>query len=142
MGLVLTEDRGAVRHIVLNRPEKRNALGGDMITELGASIQDAAYDDAVRVVVLRGEGPMFSSGMDVGDLKDLSDAVAFIRYVLALEQIDFSETVLAGIVNLAVLAEDAIHALEETIERERTAHHDEQAALRFLRLGTGDATRR
>ena len=70
MGLVLTEDRGAVRHIVLNRPEKRNALGGDVITELGAAIQDAAYDNAVRVVVLRGEGPMFSSGMDVGDLKD------------------------------------------------------------------------
>ena len=73
MGLVLTEDRGAVRHIVLNRPEKRNALGGEVIAELGAAIQDAAYDDAVRVVVLRGEGPMFSSGMDVGDLKNLSD---------------------------------------------------------------------
>ena len=42
MGLVLTEDRGAVRHIVLNRPEKRNALGAHVIAELGAAIQDAA----------------------------------------------------------------------------------------------------
>ena len=31
MALVLTEDRGAVRHLVLNRPEKRNALNGDAI---------------------------------------------------------------------------------------------------------------
>ena len=79
MGLVITEDRGAVRHIVLNRPEKRNALGGDLLTELGAAVEDAAYDDAVRVVVLRGEGPMFSSGMDVGDLKELSDDPSELR---------------------------------------------------------------
>ena len=79
MGLVLTEDRGAVRHIVLNRPEKRNALGADVIADLGAAVQEAAYDDAVRVVVLRGEGPMFSSGMDVGDLKNLSDDPSDLR---------------------------------------------------------------
>ena len=36
MALVLTEDRGAVRHLVLNRPEKRNALNGEAIRELGA----------------------------------------------------------------------------------------------------------
>jgi enoyl-CoA hydratase/carnithine racemase len=79
MGLVVTEDRDAVRHIVLNRPEKRNALGREVITELGAAAQDAAYDDSVRVVVLRGEGPMFSSGMDVGDLKDLSEDPSGLR---------------------------------------------------------------
>ena len=79
MALVLTEDRDAVRHIVLNRPEKRNALGGDLIRELGAAIEAAAYDDAVRVVVLRGEGPLFSSGMDVGDLRDLADDPSDLR---------------------------------------------------------------
>jgi enoyl-CoA hydratase/carnithine racemase len=79
MGLVITEDRGAVRHIVLNRPEKRNALGGDLLTEFGAAVEDAAYDDSVRVVVLRGEGPMFSSGMDVGDLKELSEDASQLR---------------------------------------------------------------
>ena len=46
MSLVLTEDRGAVRHIVINRPEKRNALNGDTIRELGAAIEQAAGDDA------------------------------------------------------------------------------------------------
>ncbi len=73
MGLVLTEDLDGVRHVVLNRPEKRNALGKDVIRELGAAIEEAAADDAVRVVVLRGEGAMFSAGMDVSDLRRLSE---------------------------------------------------------------------
>ena len=72
MSLVATEDRGAVRHLVLNRPEKRNALNGELIRDLGAAIETAADDEDVRVVVLRGEGPMFSSGMDLGDLRALS----------------------------------------------------------------------
>jgi enoyl-CoA hydratase/carnithine racemase len=73
MALVTTEDRGAVRHLVLNRPEKRNALNEEAIRTLAAEIEGAAADDSVRVVVLRGEGPMFSSGMDLNDLRALSD---------------------------------------------------------------------
>ncbi|HEX2414808.1 MAG TPA: enoyl-CoA hydratase/isomerase family protein [Thermoleophilaceae bacterium] len=73
MASVGTEDRGGVRHLVLNRPEKRNAMNGALIEALGAAIEEAAADDSVRVVVLRGEGPLFSSGMDVGDLRDLSE---------------------------------------------------------------------
>ena len=73
MSLVLTEDRGAVRHLVLNRAEKRNAMNGELIQELGAAIEAAAADDSVRVLVLRGEGALFSSGMDLNDLKELSE---------------------------------------------------------------------
>jgi enoyl-CoA hydratase/carnithine racemase len=72
MSLVYVEDRGAVRHLVLNRPEKRNALNGELIETLGAAIEQAADDADVRVLVLRGEGAMFSSGMDLGDLRELS----------------------------------------------------------------------
>jgi enoyl-CoA hydratase/carnithine racemase len=73
MPLVRTEDRGAVRHIVLDRPEKRNALNGELIAALGGAIEEAAAEASVRVLVLRGEGPMFSSGMDLGDLRALSE---------------------------------------------------------------------
>jgi enoyl-CoA hydratase/carnithine racemase len=79
MALVNTEDRGAVRHIVLARPEKRNALNGEAIRSLGAAIEAAAADDSVRVVVLRGEGPMFSSGMDLNDLRELSESAERVR---------------------------------------------------------------
>jgi enoyl-CoA hydratase/carnithine racemase len=79
MSLVLTGDRGAVRHLALNRPEKRNALNRELIGALGAAIEDAAADDAVRVVILRGEGAMFSAGMDLGDLRDLAEDPAGLR---------------------------------------------------------------
>jgi enoyl-CoA hydratase/carnithine racemase len=79
MPLVQIEDRDAVRHIVLNRPEKRNALNGELIEALGAAIEAAAADDSVRVVVLRGAGAMFSSGMDVNDLRSLSERPEELR---------------------------------------------------------------
>ena len=79
MTLVRTEDRDAVRHLVLNRPEKRNALNAEAIGDLGAAIEAAAADPDVRVVVLRGEGAMFSSGMDLNDLRDLSENPAGLR---------------------------------------------------------------
>jgi enoyl-CoA hydratase/carnithine racemase len=72
MSLVLVEDRDAVRHVVLDRPEKRNALSAALIEELGAALRAAAAEPAVRIVVLRGAGPMFSSGMDVADLGALA----------------------------------------------------------------------
>ena len=79
MSLVVVEDRAAVRHIVLARAAKRNALNHELTTALGEALEAAAGDDAVRVVVLRGEGPMFSSGMDLGDLRRLSEHPARLR---------------------------------------------------------------
>jgi len=79
MSLLRTEDRGGVRHLVLDRPDKRNALNGELIRQLGAGIEEAAADDAVRVVVVRGEGAMFSSGMDLNDLRELSEDPARLR---------------------------------------------------------------
>jgi enoyl-CoA hydratase/carnithine racemase len=79
MSLIGVEDRGGVRHVVLRRSEKRNALNGELIQALGGAVEDAADDEAVRVVVLRGEGPMFSSGMDLGDLRALSEDPTGLR---------------------------------------------------------------
>src|SRR3954463_15546120 len=79
MGLVEIEDRGPVRHVVMNRPEKRNALNGELIQALGQAFEDAAADDSVRVVVVRGNGPMFSSGMDLGSLQDVSKSPENLR---------------------------------------------------------------
>jgi enoyl-CoA hydratase/carnithine racemase len=72
MALVLTEDHAGVRQIVINRPDKRNALNGDAIRELGAAIEAAAADDGVACVVVRGAGPMFSAGMDFTALRALA----------------------------------------------------------------------
>ena len=76
MSIVLSEDRGPVRHLVLNRPEKRNALNDELIGALHETFADAAADRAVLCVVVRGAGPMFSSGIDLGSLaaEDLATA--------------------------------------------------------------------
>jgi enoyl-CoA hydratase/carnithine racemase len=73
MPLVEVDDRGAVRHVVLARAEKRNALNEEVVRELYTAFREAADDPSVRVVVVRGEGPMFSSGMDLSDLRGLSE---------------------------------------------------------------------
>jgi enoyl-CoA hydratase/carnithine racemase len=70
MSLVSTEQRGAVRHVILDRPEKRNAFNADLVRATGAALRAAADDPDTHVVVLRGNGPMFSSGMDLGALAE------------------------------------------------------------------------
>jgi enoyl-CoA hydratase/carnithine racemase len=72
MSIVLTEDRGAVRHVVLNRPEKRNALNDELIFAIREALEAAAADPGVLCVVVRGAGPLFSSGMDLGSLAGLA----------------------------------------------------------------------
>ena len=66
--LVITEDRGPVRHVVLNRPDKRNAFNGELVLATGAALRAAADDPNVWVVVVRGAGKVFSAGMDVAAL--------------------------------------------------------------------------
>jgi enoyl-CoA hydratase/carnithine racemase len=79
MSIVETEDRGPVRHIILNRPQKRNALNEELITGLGEALDSASREPSVLCVVLRGEGAMFSSGMDFSDLGSLSEQPERLR---------------------------------------------------------------
>jgi enoyl-CoA hydratase/carnithine racemase len=72
MSIVLTEDRGAVRHVVLNRPDKRNALNDELILGIRTALEAAAADRDVLCVVVRGAGPLFSSGMDLAGLAALA----------------------------------------------------------------------
>ncbi|CAN5764663.1 enoyl-CoA hydratase/isomerase family protein [soil metagenome] len=72
MRLVEVEDRGAVRHVVMRRPEKRNAMNAELVLSLTEAFEAAATDDEVRCVVVRGDGPTFSSGMDLSALGELA----------------------------------------------------------------------
>lgn len=51
--------------ITLNRPEKRNALDDAMVGELGVAFQQAARDQNVKVIIVRGAGPAFCAGADL-----------------------------------------------------------------------------
>src|SRR3954465_3593176 len=66
MSLVQTEDRGPVRHLVLDRAEKRNALNDELILAIREAAAAAAAHRDVLWVGGRGAGPMFSAGMGFG----------------------------------------------------------------------------
>jgi len=57
---------GRIARIMLNRPEARNAQNRGLLVELNDAFMEAEQDDEVRVVILGGMGPMFSSGHDLG----------------------------------------------------------------------------
>lgn len=59
-------DDGSIVRIMLNRPEARNAQNRGMLVELDAAFGRAEANDDVKVVILGGEGPMFSAGHDMG----------------------------------------------------------------------------
>jgi enoyl-CoA hydratase len=65
-------DEGRIARITLNRVNARNAQNRGLLVELGDAFERAEADDQVRVVILAGAGPMFSSGHDLGS----KDAVA------------------------------------------------------------------
>ncbi|HEY0267236.1 MAG TPA: enoyl-CoA hydratase [Rhizomicrobium sp.] len=66
--LLLSAHGGGVLRLVLSRPQARNALSSDLMAALQAALEGAAADDAIRVVVLSAEGPVFSSGHDLKEL--------------------------------------------------------------------------
>ncbi|MFO7179537.1 MAG: enoyl-CoA hydratase-related protein [Pseudomonadota bacterium] len=62
---LLVSNQGPVRLLLLNRPESRNSLDAELVSELGAALEAARRDASVRVIVLSGEGGAFSSGVDL-----------------------------------------------------------------------------
>lgn len=66
---VSSADRGAVRTLVVDRPDRLNALNRETIGELTLAFRQAAQDDAVRVVVLAGAGDKaFVAGADISEM--------------------------------------------------------------------------
>ena len=80
---VLVEDRGAVRIVTLNRPDKRNAIDIPVRLELASAIESAGADNSVRAIVLTGAGPAFCSGGDITSMERMSPERAMERTQLA-----------------------------------------------------------
>lgn len=67
-GTITVTTRDQIAEVLLNRPEKRNAMTYAMWVELADACTAATSDPDVRVVVLRGAGGNFCAGADIGDL--------------------------------------------------------------------------
>ena len=59
--------------ITLNRPEKRNALSSELISELKTAFERYENDSQVSVIVLKANGPSFCAGADIADLQKLQN---------------------------------------------------------------------
>ncbi len=70
-----TLSEGRIARIMLNRPEARNAQNRGLLVELNDAFLRAEADDEVRVVILGGNGPMFSTGHDLGSKVMLEEAM-------------------------------------------------------------------
>jgi enoyl-CoA hydratase/carnithine racemase len=70
---LLIEMRGSSLWLTLNRPATKNSLTSDLLLQLPPIFEQASVNEACGVVVLTGAGNSFSSGFDLGELKDESD---------------------------------------------------------------------
>jgi enoyl-CoA hydratase/carnithine racemase len=78
--LLVTRADAAAR-IVLNRPEKRNALSLALMEEMIAALREVSADGATRAIVIEGTGPAFSAGHDLSEM--IGREEAFLRQLFA-----------------------------------------------------------
>jgi enoyl-CoA hydratase/carnithine racemase len=96
---LIVQSDGGVGWVRLNRPEKRNAIDAATREELESAFADFDADNAIRVVVITGEGTAFCAGVD---LTDGSAGVPLDAKPLAAPLDAFSKPVLAAINGPAV----------------------------------------
>lgn len=83
--MVVCRREGAVAHVVLNRPEARNALNLQMCLELRRLFEELDGDKTVRVVLLASAGPVFCAGADLKERVDKDE-----RWVLERRRASFA----------------------------------------------------
>jgi enoyl-CoA hydratase/carnithine racemase len=100
--IVATTER-RVRTVVINRPEKKNALTVSMYARLADELANAADDPAIRVVVLTGIDGVFTAGNDLEDFQKAQEkeTTTFVNPFLAALPL-FPKPLLAGVNGLAV----------------------------------------
>jgi len=76
---------GHAAHLVLNRPDKRNALNGAMWAAIPGLLSEAEADDGVRLLVVRGAGGAFAAGADISEFEQVyatpASAAAYSRSI-------------------------------------------------------------
>ena len=88
MSTVLTEDRGPVRILTLNRPGRLNAITEQLIADLNAALAAAHAEPSVRALVLTGAGRAFCAGDDLHEYAEQASTREATRaYVEQLQQV-------------------------------------------------------
>ncbi|MEL6201130.1 MAG: enoyl-CoA hydratase [Pseudomonadota bacterium] len=75
---IMTEKRGNVLHVTLNRPSALNALNAQVSSELGDALADIEGDHKIGAVVITGSEKAFAAGADIKEMADLKYADAYL----------------------------------------------------------------
>lgn len=88
MAFAVYERKGAVGLVTLNRPDRLNAIGGRLLADLIAALEQAGRDDQAAAFILTGAGRAFCSGDDLKDYGDqTADDGAIQAHVAAIQQV-------------------------------------------------------
>ncbi|MGK7310880.1 MAG: enoyl-CoA hydratase/isomerase family protein [Candidatus Longimicrobiales bacterium M2_2A_002] len=136
---ILVERDGNLGWVRINRPERLNALVGDMRDRIAAALAELDDDDAVRCVAITGAGRAFSTGGDVAymaELAEAGDVDAFRELVEAgvrvIKRIDQMKKPVIAAVNGAAAGAGASLALACDL---RIASRNASIGLTFTRIG-------
>ena len=136
---ILTERDGNLGWIRLNRPERLNALVGDMRQRIQAALAEFDDDDATRCVAITGVGRAFCTGGDVGYMAELAESGDGDRFeelvdagIRVIKQIDGMRKPVIAAVNGAAAGAGASLALACDI---RIASQNASMGLTFTRIG-------
>jgi enoyl-CoA hydratase/3-hydroxyacyl-CoA dehydrogenase len=88
-GTVLLEKKGPIAYLILNRPEKLNAVSPDMLKELTGALGAAGADPDVRVIVLKGEGRAFCVGFDLSSFLEDTSPQHVLGLVRQFQELNF-----------------------------------------------------
>ena len=66
------DKKDGIARVTLDRPEVRNAFDDELISSLTKAFKEIEADDAIRVVILAGNGPAFCAGADLNWMKRMS----------------------------------------------------------------------
>jgi enoyl-CoA hydratase/carnithine racemase len=80
MSPLIVEQHGLVKRLILNRPDKRNALNLTLADSLLREIGQAAHD-GTRLIILQGNGPSFCAGFDFSDLNIATAGDLLLQFV-------------------------------------------------------------
>ena len=104
LDLLRIEERGAVLHLRLNRPAKRNAINDALVAQLHTAFANLPED--VRAVVISGEGEHFCAGLDLSELSERSVAEGILHsrsWHAAFNQIQLGRVPVVAVLHGAVV---------------------------------------
>ena len=101
---VYLERSGACAHLVLNKPDKRNALSEAMWRAIPELLDEAARDAAVRLLVVRGAGGAFAAGADISEFEQV--------YATAERAADYSRAIAKALDDLAACPKPTLAAID------------------------------